>query len=187
MPTTNLTTIANLRESIRDAYANGETNPGIITANISARLADADKVNLFEVLLRNMIVTYGPTLKPGTGPLPITSTTTTETAKTFVPQPYKPGTYTSVPTKHVSAKFQIIASDWQRRLTGVYTAADGRKKPLGDFTYTDVVAQAVRMRSHAEDTLNRAKSFETLAEAMKVAGVATVSELPETVGETILP
>lgn len=78
-----------------------------------------------------------------------------------------------------SSKVAAIRDGWAAALRDLFLAEDGWK-PLGEFTFEDLVFAANDRRKKAQENLAKADRFDALAERLRAAGVDTVAELPPT-------
>lgn len=86
----------------------------------------------------------------------------------------------SVTPSSRSWKVEAVRESWRKELRAIYSTPTGNKR-LGDFSYSDLTNLAETCRDLAKANAGRADKYESLAEAMRSAGVASLSELPASV------
>jgi hypothetical protein len=144
----------NLRVLTRDVVRTSlVADPGLIADDLFARILPADYEAALQQALRHFV----------------RQVLSEERSHPQIHSPAGPG---------VSAKRQMIADGWQRRLRDRLSVADGEWKFLGDCTAVDLQFAADYRREQAARNRAKAAQYDVLRHLLEERGAERVADLP---------
>ncbi len=151
----------NLRALVREvARTSLVADPGLVAADVLARIADEDRAAALDQALRDVV------------------------REVFRDE--RNWTRVGPPQVGVSAKVQGIRDHWQRALRDRINVAEGEWKFLGECTQDDLAFAAEQRREQASRLRAKAAQYDVLRNLLDEHGVKQVRDLPADVLVTSL-
>lgn len=171
----------NLREYVRDEIARADDlTPATIAATIAGRMSPQQRAECFDAalpaLVREVILQTRPSARRAVG--------AHEPAADQAPydaQGKSVGGANVTPIGR-SWKRDAIRESWRRDLEAIYPDAAGRNRRMGEFTADDLDALSQRCAEQAKANASASAHWESLARAVRAAGVDRLADVP---GETL--